>query len=184
MVQKITEAIEVVVGKYYLVPHAVIDSCGVLGYKKGDLVPLLFPAHEDKELGLPILHYHFDTRFLPVSKLERKVDLQQKDGTKAKISLYQAHVIKATSVKEIVWKKRRCLRSPAAFPYNDTINPVLEPLYQDAIAGDVCPHRGISLVGCPVEGEARVCPGHGLRWHINTGKLLTDHECLSTPQAN
>lgn len=35
----------------------------------------------------------------------------------------------------------------------------------------ICPHRGINLRGQPVELGRVTCPGHGLQFDVETGKL-------------
>ncbi|TDN63152.1 non-heme iron oxygenase ferredoxin subunit [Paraburkholderia sp. BL10I2N1] len=37
---------------------------------------------------------------------------------------------------------------------------------------DICPHDGGSLTGGTVEGDVVVCPRHGARFCIRTGKVL------------
>lgn len=39
--------------------------------------------------------------------------------------------------------------------------------------GYICPHRGISCRGVVAESDGVVCPGHGLKWNTETGKLVS-----------
>jgi 3-phenylpropionate/trans-cinnamate dioxygenase ferredoxin subunit len=38
---------------------------------------------------------------------------------------------------------------------------------------DVCTHDGEELTGGPIDGDQIICPRHGARFCINTGKALT-----------
>lgn len=184
MVSKITEVTQVTVGKYYLVPHVTMRFGDSIGFGHGDRVPVMFPFHEDKLLGVPQIHYHYDTRFINKKILEKSIIFST--IIKEKISRFQARVIPLESViGDIEWKRRLCLREHPITPTNLVILPILEPIYEDAIAVNrICPHRGISMVGCPVKDGIIACPAHGLRWEEKTGKLhkqLENHECLSIP---
>ena len=54
---------------------------------------------------------------------------------------------------------------------------VLTRVYRDRVIDlerPVCPHRGIPLDGLPCTRRGVVtCPGHGLRWNLRTGKIVT-----------
>lgn len=40
--------------------------------------------------------------------------------------------------------------------------------------GHICPHRGISCRGVIAESDGGVvCPGHGLKWNLETGQLVS-----------
>ena len=36
---------------------------------------------------------------------------------------------------------------------------------------DICTHDGAVLSGCPLEGDEIVCPRHGARFSVKTGKV-------------
>jgi hypothetical protein len=47
-----------------------------------------------------------------------------------------------------------------------------EAFEHETLKCHTCPHKGMPLDGMPIDAEGRVvCPGHGLRWNLKTGKL-------------
>lgn len=165
MIKKITEVSESIIGKSYLVPHVEMKEKSRYGIV---LVPVLLPYHEDKNLGLAEYHYHYDLRFISERLFQNNYESENNKNRFQVLVLNEA-IIKS---QEIIWRKKKCLRDHLPFPKNNTVTPVLESLYEGAIAvNKVCPHRGISLVGCHTKDGIMNCPGHGLQWCEKTGKL-------------
>lgn len=74
-----------------------------------------------------------------------------------------------------VLRRRKCQRPTPFYPAEIVPwLPDLEAAYQDRRLGEdwICPHRGASLRGQPVHEGVVVCPLHGLRWCVETGRLV------------
>ncbi len=176
-----------VVGRSYLVPC--VEVTGKEGFS--DLAPgwwpVRLPLHEDGEIiGFPFQHYHLDGRFLTKGQyaglchngFERErlhgVVLRYLDGVEPRRPELRARVM--VRVPPVF---PRSLRRPYAA---DNGKPphwmaALEARHADTSLppSGRCPHRGIDLSRLPDDpGEPGVvtCPGHGLRWHRPTGRLL------------
>lgn len=155
---------EPVVGTLYLVP-CVPGVVAMVGY---DWMPVLLPAHADAELNVPEEHYHFDRRFMPLYPRGPNADEKYNRGQSTSVLL-------AAGV-DVFWRRMRCNRRMADFPFNEQVVPVVEKM----VAGMrlqpgclTCPHRGVSLANLPVDEDGCVvCPGHGLRWHLESGLLV------------
>lgn len=152
------------VGRRYRVPT-------VRGYifRKLRDWPVIGPLHEDADIiGYAPLHYHIDWRFVP-----------DRDLPPARWSLYaivmnESPLNRSLEEQRPVVRLRLCRRTWAPYPRDKaTWLPQLEAKYAGcALKGAVCPHRGLPLDSCPADENGIVtCPGHGLRWDINTGKL-------------
>lgn len=167
------------VGRYYLVPTV----AGKV-FELWSNWPVVGRLHEDSQyISFPWQHYHLDPRFL--SAREAKVTggpflmfgapLQQNED-------FNEHLTSA----RVIFRRRQCHRPMPPHPCQDdtyesmTGKPVwwlpsLEDAYQDAQLkpGLVCPHRGASLASMPVDDDGCVtCPLHGLRWHVESGRLV------------
>jgi hypothetical protein len=165
MIKKVTECSEVIIGKFYLVPHVEIEQSRKRRYGM-DFVPVLLPYHEDKNLGVAEYHYHHDLRFIPKRLFENNMVTNTQN-------YFQSLILNETIIKseKIFWLKKKCLCEHLSFN-GKLISKTLEPLYEDAIAvNKICPHKGISLVGCHTKDGIMNCPGHGLQWCEKTGKL-------------
>lgn len=131
-------------------------------------VPLLGPLHEDAEIvNFQEQHWHIDWRFvsqrewnhycsfttpLAVPISEKNVDgppCHRRLKCKREMPIFPGH-------GRVIW-----LKELEAAYQNDNLKP-----------GLICPHRGIPLAGCPAKDGVVVCPGHGLAWNIETGKLV------------
>lgn len=68
-------------------------------------------------------------------------------------------------------------REHAVFPKQVDWMEKLETQYAKArlLPGLICPHRGVSCAGVSCAGNVStvVCPGHGLAWNRETGRLVT-----------
>lgn len=178
----VDEAPEVLVGSRYIV-NAAYTVPNLMPYA-GALIPLLGPQHEDAEIiKFPHEHWHIDWRFVNdglrgsvLNYLRKKyVFIQRREKYEREsellgLVLTQAHMGTVHPHEMMCWREHDTWTADPSFMY------ALESAYADKRAcKDVCPHRGISLKGAPgdpVLPGLRVCPGHGLAWDIETGRLV------------
>ncbi len=174
------------VGRYYLVPQ-------LNQIRNGKIirVPVHGPLHEDAEIiGFPHQHYHVDTRFMsdafcrryiaPYSDpffLKERTVLQQAMIMPVIVS-YFPHCYKLESSEPILLKRLCQRETQEEFPFADTpFNLPLSNAYSDCtinLENPICPHRGFKLKGLIEKDGVVICPGHGLRWNLNTGALVKD----------
>jgi hypothetical protein len=163
------------VGKFYLVPCLLY---------RGDWTPVMGPRHDDKEfIGVVEEHYHRDVRFTDDGTCEYLASeiFQPAPDAYTMLSIVSTRFAKG----EPVYKRRKCRRRMPEFPIElrRRLDPLitshatwikpLEAAYKDANANcGRCPHRGFSLQGLPVKDGKVTCPGHGLRWSVETGELV------------
>lgn len=167
---RIEDVAEPVIGRIYNVP-AIEWGGGVQGkeakpYWSSPTLPILGGLHNDREvIGFEDDHWHVDWRFVGAHA----------HALAGSFISRHAKVIKGFLTTGVIHRvHRRCKRPHEIFKFRpSTWMPELEKHYKDAVLPKClkCPHRGISLVGAPIENGARVCPGHGLAWNIETGKL-------------
>jgi hypothetical protein len=187
----VTENIHFEIGKRYSVPCVKT----VKNHKwdrlwRGEWIPVIGPEHQDAEIiGFPWKHWHVDWRFASEGVFKRTVRQkfgfqdsgivfnyvlqrfpvqQENDGTK-----YETD--EAFHLGEVAVRRVTCKRAMPAYPYKLA---TWLPKLATACAGMrmknmVCPHRGMPLKGCPLNGDVVTCPGHGLRWNVKTGELVT-----------
>lgn len=181
------------VGKVYEVPAVVWrqPSCGKIRPAWQDrIIPITGPEHEDAEhIGFVHRHWHIDWRFvsirawshIEVTAKRHRMHLSRNRDSLPKLAAHVAYgrvIVSGNTTGEVIRVKRTCRRLLAPYPNKHTIPSVpwltsLEEAYQNHSAKcGVCPHRGLSLAGSPMENGARVCPGHGLAWDKETGKLV------------
>jgi Rieske 2Fe-2S protein len=185
------EDVEVVeVGRMYMVPTVILRRA-----PKGlALIPVIGPLHEDSQfIGFPDHHWHPDRRFVTDYWLEQQgpnhwatiyTPLPRPRLLKA-ISKLRGEPVYTESRTEpdvIDGGRRRlqCRRLVGSFCNSRTETPPgwlkkLEPAYANSRLrdGHICPHRGISCRGVIAENDGVVCPGHGLKWNMQTGRLVS-----------
>lgn len=166
---------EVVVGRMYLVPTV----RGSFHYWMGDWV-VLGPKHEDADyIGFSYDHYHFDWRFMDTEIFE---SLAWPIRYTADYSIFTWPLAQYPEMSEplgpVVWRRRKCRRPMPKFPrYLPKWLPVLEDAYANHTLTDalICPHRGAALGGLARDAEGCVvCPLHGLKWNLETRRLVRD----------
>lgn len=171
--QNIEDVKEVVVGKYYLVPHVCVSPhVEVLR-----AVPVIGPPHEDAEfIGFPDRHYHPDRRFVS----DRWLDYYGTGpyGRSAHWGIVYSFQINGrdTEMFEIGLKRVKLRRVVETFRKDAPWLQKLEKAYaSDRLRdGMICPHRGISCRGVKVNDQkCVVCPGHGLQFNVETGRLVS-----------
>lgn len=156
------------VGKMYKIPT--VQAVLSWGYS---VIPVLGPRHNDKEfIGFYQYHYHWDFRFATSRQIERLV--RDEGG-----SIF-VHVIKAEpgdmtgDAGAVTYRWRKCRRVMPPYPLKPHWLPAMSAAYTDKtlVDGHICPHKGADLTGLPVDAQGCVtCPLHGLRWHVETGRL-------------
>ena len=164
-----------VVGRYYLVP-----CVKVVGWKRDEWWPVIGVVHEDYDhLQVRGWHYHYDFRFVS-ERLYRSHNHRPIDGLAmgtvlAADSRDWATYFPVHAEGEVDELRRRCYRQMPEF--TPGLCRRLEPVYKHARVNPVCarcPHRGLPLSGLPVDEEGNVvCSGHGLKWNLETGKLVS-----------
>jgi hypothetical protein len=169
---------EVVAGKYYMVPCAIMPPGRTWeGLKR---VPLLGTVHEDRDvIKFKAWHIHVDTRFLP-GHLGENYMLLAKPLSLTGYWPYIKDMLDPwnhplLSDAEFGVRRFRAFRSepPELPPGIAPWKAELETLYADASAAcGVCPHRQIPLTAGRQMGDGvRQCPGHGLCWD-REGRLV------------
>lgn len=153
---------------------ALYDVPGII--QAGGWRPTLGPPHADPELvhyggaGAAREHLHYDARFLP----SRAIPSVMRNGA-SYIPLLIEYFEPVGGQRPV--RERRvvpCMREQPAYPAVSVgWLPMLESRYATARACGRCPHRGFPLAGLPIEADGGItCPGHGLRWHAETGALM------------
>lgn len=158
---------EYMIGQYYTVPTV----CGLMWTIEADW-PVIGPLHEDAKLfDFPLLHYHVDWRFVNkqlYNRAQRECFIP--------LSHYPLHERDGKPLPPPVNKRLKCKRPFPKFADMAARErfATLEKEYAKCRlkAGLICPHRGISLGSLPAVDGVVQCPGHGLRWNIETGQLV------------
>lgn len=178
MIERIEDAKEVVIGRYYNVPcvkwSPVLPLNGAhRPWWLGATPVIIGGLHDDREIiGFTDDHWHFDWRFCPAYIWKQIVRWSDPNWSAA------AKVISIQNTSGVVFRAhRKCLRGHILFPGRSTEHrsPFLSKL-EAAYAGTKlncghCPHRGIKMTGAPLENGLLVCPGHGLSFHPETGLM-------------
>lgn len=168
------------VGRFYWVPCVRVPGRGFW--------PVTGPRHEDAAIiKFPRPHWHYDLRFTSEAQMaflcnrgRYARDLGALLFGKVGLPDGEAHgsVLVGRKLAPPVLRRRRCLRAQPSFVIDGEAPPwqaELEAAYsQQKVACQKCPHRGLPLASLPrIEGTNQViCPGHGLRWDLGTGKLV------------
>lgn len=156
------------IGKFYRVPVVF----GVVYSYAPRWLPALGPKHEDAAIiGFRDQHYHIDWRFAPEALLK----LGSRFGSPLGIVLHEGRA-NPDGLGRPELRRIKCKRLMPEFPRHRA--GWVERLERAHSAcklkpGMVCPHRGIPLDTLPVVNDVVTCPGHGLRWHVRAGELVT-----------
>jgi len=166
--KNVEDAKEVIVGKRYLVNTVEVLPEQYYHWWNGGIVPVLGLAHEDADLiGIKDRHFHIDWRFVPLKNWERGLGfLYQKNHSMQGAVLWEYNPMGPVTRKALL-----CRRTHDVFPIVQFTKQLQKTFADKKSDCRTCPHRGISLVGAPVNFGAVVCPGHGLAWNIETGEL-------------
>ena len=141
---------------------------------------VLGPRHEDAEfIDFPHQHYHLDPRFVPLTvwrdAQESASGLRRILGAPLMNGLNPTH--EWSPPEPLGVRRRKMLRSVPEWMIAGAFNAApweakLRAAYaDDRLRDGVCPHRGADLRGMePDEHGCVVCPLHGLRWNVATGR--------------
>lgn len=169
--QKIDEIKEPQVGKYYLVPCALVKA-----QKNGNvefIIPILGIKHTDKQLGVSYEHYHIDSRFCRSSQL---VNINEEGRTNNILSTDPQNGVNEFFVAEVQYRKRKCIRDTTG------IAPPRLALkywrwYEEQIGktckGKKCPHLGHTM---HEKNGHLECPLHGLIGDIKKEVIIDRRE--------
>lgn len=167
---------ELEIGRFYMVPTV----RGPLWERVGDW-PVLGSMHEDRDIiGFDWPHYHYDFRFFDARAWSYVMRWCEYEAPNGAVMSYRPDIPYCLVPGPVVYRRRRCQRLMPEFPRDKALKgwlPRLEAAYADATLkpGLICPHRGASLRGLPVdERGCVVCPLHGLKWDLSTGRLVPE----------
>jgi len=170
----------VAVGEFYIVPCIKVPT-DIRGYKTGKFCPIIGSLHSDAILNFPYDHYHYDQRFIPRAEYRKH---PPSEWAASAVMRYLTEWDAGYSTKgemdtrwrglPIQFRKFKCYRQMPTYPFVPDRIEQLEKVMQDHKMCDrICPHKGVSLAGILVDvNDEIVCPGHGLRWNIETGELI------------
>ncbi len=180
---------EAEIGEVYGVPCVV----GRLGN-----LPIIPLVHEDKEIGFPYLHIHYDFRFfydLELREFYESTLIGKSKG--AKFSAVQVLNYKKNDdfsnsrtpgedkTTKFIIEKRRCFRKPGIpddslckFSFKSHSKALLNnESNKKLLDAGICPHKfhkfsKSSVTGKGKSGQTFHCPLHGLKFQMTTGKML------------
>lgn len=195
-----------VVGRMYLVPCVLVGSPKsrkVLGSNTpprgcGGMLPgwwpVIGPHHEDAELlNFPFQHWHYDLRFLSNAQVENR----GKDGfhtTSSVLSVLPRPLTNHGELESPVLRPRRCMREQVDWSNHPDIKRyttrpealrkmerITAQKHHGLKSCMRCPHRGLPLGSMPVIDGVITCPGHGIRFHASTGKVVQSPGSIRSP---
>lgn len=133
--------------------------------------PVLGPKHEDaKYISFPYQHFHVDWRFVPERDLKQITSghLSPLLG----LPLVEGVGLLNALLPPPVIRRRQCHRGFPIFPRAIWDGNLQAAFAEHKLKDMICPHRGLPLNGCPMDGDIVTCPGHGLKWNVRTGELV------------
>jgi nitrite reductase/ring-hydroxylating ferredoxin subunit len=171
-------------GEFYLVPcvHVTaehIKAGGCDGMSPGWWA-VMGPEHEDaKFFDFPHRHWHYDARFLSASQVRNRGRRSHRVTLGEHEFILGFPLTNHGTLGAPEMRRKRCRSAtPPAWHVTLPNLPKLERALRTegrTLRGNckVCPHRGFPLASMPVEADGGItCPGHGLRWHAETGEML------------
>lgn len=172
------------IGKFYMVQSVYAERWFE---KFTGWVPVIGPKHEDAELiNFPAEHWHVDWRFAGEHLVSALLKLRFNILEQCDQRLLYAYPVQEFEqgmggrngrkiVKEIGLRRMKCKREWPDFPRDRAVwQPRLMREFACTKMKNMrCPHRGIPLDTVPAVDGVITCPGHGLRWNITTGELVT-----------
>lgn len=181
-----------IIGKRYWVQCAFVPPKSATAVTWG-WWPINGQKHDDADIGVPQVHYHYDPRFMS----ERQFRLREVAALPGAIlaSILPAAVAPKSSTT--IWmddgskrvaltvehRRMTCKRAMPLFPRdrNPPWLPDLESKYANVVAKGcrTCPHRGLPLASLPADKRGVVtCAGHGLQWNQKTGVLVREGQVV------
>lgn len=172
------------IGEYYLVkcllhkaelfPNDFIRKFPTQVQGNYRIMPVIGHLHEDKGHGLEEMHYHLDWRFIPEGILQHQQEAykQLKWLKNTKNTHFYTPLTEKNIKGEPFFNKMKYLRHFRKFPERETFNNLAEKYKDCTMKNMVCPHKGTNLTSCIPVNNVVICPCHGLKWNIETGKLI------------
>ncbi len=171
------------IGRYYMIPCVKTNRLQRVG--RGEWVPVIGPLHEDADIvGFPYPHWHVDWRFASKKQVQRigrgplGFDERRLFAQPIQYHLSDGKTLLIESGPDPILRRIKCKREMPAYPFaaaREAWLSKLEHAYAHCrLKQKICPHRNLPLEGVEQHGDTVTCPGHGLRWHITTGKLVRD----------
>lgn len=166
-----------VIGRSYLVPCIWDNRDGWA--RRYPWWPVTGPLHDDADLGVPAPHWHYDSRFLSEEQLSWLVVYVQAQQlgmwviARPEAATVIVHPSNGWDLPRHVL--RVCEREALTFPVVSFLAQLEEQFGDARLKPDcrTCPHRGMPLGSLAAnERGGIVCPGHGLQWHRDTGRLM------------
>ena len=161
------------IGRYYSVPTVT----GNLATIRHDW-PVFSDKHEDREIiGFDHVHYHVDWRFVSLRMFSRVANLRYYT-TSDKLYGLVLHEgpMNDNNLPAPIMRRRKYRGSfeqvLGTFPKAKWMDKLVSTYATCRLKNMTCPHRNISLANCPVVNGIVTCPGHGLRWNVETGKVV------------
>jgi nitrite reductase/ring-hydroxylating ferredoxin subunit len=169
----------IVIGRFYLVPHAVFKN----SYSEHE-EPIMLPLHNDKDLfpnpthGAHHDHYHVDKRF---DKDHYDLIRRNSKGEMIEYKVNRGNFVRFDYVDRIEWRKRKAIRNFDNFEkdrYVEFHQKLQDKGVKDGYclkANKVCPHRGANLASIPPDKNGHIeCPMHGLKFDAETGEMIVE----------
>lgn len=179
-----------IVGQTYLVPCVKIRNGHGIDDMPPGWWPTIGPEHEDAEIiKFTSRHIHLDGRFLLTEQLDGRLGgcytLREILGAPLCTTDPTGRDLPITCRPlKFEFRPLECLRPmpdwDQLFAHLGVSAPPWMADLEKAFAKQwikrdcrTCPHRGMPLASVPVAADGGVtCPGHGLRWHAETGHLM------------
>jgi len=152
MTPVLKEDTEVIIGKYYMVPHAKLKHGNATSY-----VAIIGGKHKDQQFGTNKMHWHVDGRFR-----HKYYDFKPNNDGKTNQVVWEEHH-SYEPVKEIVFRRKKCLRLTTGIEppnYAKKYFDWYRTMIGKSCAGKKCPHLGTTM---HESGGELVCPLHDLR---------------------
>lgn len=170
--EKVTEEINLVVGKFYLVPCAKLVKR--FSPFKTIFVPIIGIKHKDVQFGVDYNHYHIDGRFSKIGDVYGVDSLGKTNGIiDSDNEKYIAYI-----TEEIVFKKLKCKRLTTGIKPPDNSGKYhtwYKTMIGKSCAGKRCPHLGTMMLE---EDGVFLCPLHGLIGDHKTNKIVSNKKVL------
>lgn len=152
----VSDATDVVVGKFYNVRCAEIKNCNDVTFA---FVPVIGEKHKDAQFGVDFSHIHIDGRFAG-EKDYYNVDA---DGKTNMILQFDKAGDWSNYVYQIVIKRRKCKRLTTGIKppeKAEKYNKWYDSMVGKSCKGKKCPHLGTTM---REENGQLICPLHNLK---------------------
>lgn len=156
-----------IIGKYYLVPCAIVKS-GTTTH----VVPVIGEKHKDPQFGVKYEHYHIDGRFTNGSGRKHRYDTSADGYTNGIVPLEDYGYLGSLSqFQGIEIRKRKCKRLTTGIipPDRGEYIEWYSSYVGKSCAGKKCPHLGTQMLEY---NNQLVCPLHNLKGCLKTELII------------